>query len=269
MRTALVISGIAHLVVIVLAITGLPWFGRERLPDLEVIPVELVEAVEEQAQAPEAEPEKRPEPEPEPESRPEPEPEPEPAVAAVPETRPEPPRPPEPEVAPLAPSTPRVVPQRRPRPPSRFDPKRIAALIDKSAKEEPPKPAPSNQLDVSKILKKANRSALEQARLVADLRSAIRSQVEPCWSVPAGARYAEELTVRIRIYLLPDGTLARPPEVLDGHKVNEPGGDFFRVASESARRAVQRCAPLKLPRETYDIWRDIELTFDPSQMLGG
>lgn len=267
MRTSLLISAVFHLVLIVVAITGLPWLGKQRIPDLEVIPVELVEAIEEQAKAPE--PEREPDPEPEPEPEPEPGPEPEQAVAAVPETRPEPPRPPEPKVAPPTPSTPKVTPQARPKPPSRFDAQRIAALIDKTRKEDQPKPSESKKLDVSKILKQTSRSALEQARLVADLRGAIRSQVEPCWSVPAGARYAEELTVRIRIYLLPNGALARPPEIMDSHMVNEQGGDFFRVASESARRAVQRCAPLKLPRETYDIWRDIELTFDPSQMLGG
>jgi outer membrane biosynthesis protein TonB len=264
------------LALIIVAIFGLPWINREKMPDLEVIPIELIEAVEEQAKAPEPEkkpePETKPEPEPEPEPEPTPKPEPKPepeSVAATPATRPEPPSPPEPEAVP-SPTAPPVSPLRKPKPPSRFDANKLAALIDKKIEDEPaPKKAETSKLDVSKILEKTSRSALEQARLVADLRGAIRSQVEPCWSVPAGARYAEELTVRIRIYLHPNGALARAPEIMDSHKLSGPDGDFFRVASESARRAVQRCAPLDLPRETYDLWRDIELTFDPSKMLGG
>ena len=75
--------------------------------------------------------------------------------------------------------------------------------------------------------------------------------------------------MKIRIYLLPDGNLARPPEIVDQMRMNLPGQGYFRVAAESARRAVQRCAPLKLPVESYDIWRDTELTFDPKEMLEG
>ena len=272
MRTALTISAIGHVALIIIAIVGLPWIGREKMPDLEVIPIELVEAVEEQAKAPapeskpELEPETKPEPEPDPEPEPKPEPE---AVAAAPSVRPEPPSQPEPEAVP-SPTAPTVSPLRKPRPPSRFDANRLAALIDKKIEDEPaPRKSETSKLDVSRLLQNTSRSALEQARIVADLRGAIRSQVEPCWSVPAGARYAEELTVRIRIYLHPNGALARAPEIMDSDKLSGPDGDFFRVASESARRAVQRCAPLDLPRETYDLWRDIELTFDPGKMLGG
>ena len=58
-------------------------------------------------------------------------------------------------------------------------------------------------------------SRLESLRITAGLQDAIRSQVEPCWSVPAGARDAENLQVRIRIYMRPDGDLARPPVIVD------------------------------------------------------
>ncbi|MEX1147954.1 MAG: cell envelope integrity protein TolA, partial [Sphingomonadales bacterium] len=261
-----------HITLLVLAIVGLPWSARYEVIDLETVSVELVEAIEEQATAPE------------PEAEPEPEPEPEPtAVAAAPpppEPSPEPPRPdpvPEPTPAPAPPETtpeptPQVAsaaPQMRPRPPSRFDANRLAALLDKSIKEDEPVEQPRRDLDVSAIMERSNRSEIQQARVVADLRSAIRSQVEKCWSVPAGARYAENLQVRIRIWLNPNGALARPPEIMDAARGRGADGEFFRVASESARRAVQRCAPLQLPAETYDLWKDIELTFDPSEMLGG
>ena len=43
---------------------------------------------------------------------------------------------------------------------------------------------------------------------------------------------------------------------------------FFRAAADSARRAVQECSPLKnLSPEKYQTWRDMEMTFNPKDML--
>ncbi|HEY8351936.1 MAG TPA: hypothetical protein VIK87_05285, partial [Sphingomonadales bacterium] len=111
------------------------------------------------------------------------------------------------------------------------------------------------------------RSETERRQLSAGLQDLIRSQIQPCWSVPAGAQSAENLQVEIRIYLHPNGALARAPEIVDTARMARD--DYYRVAAESARRAVQRCAPLKLPPETYDLWREIVLSFDPKDMLGG
>jgi hypothetical protein len=109
------------------------------------------------------------------------------------------------------------------------------------------------------------RAGLENALLIQKLHGDIVKQIEPCWHVPVGAPNAEELKVTLRVFLLPDGALADVPEIVDGQHGQDK---FHRIAAERARRAVQRCAPLKLPAETYDIWRQIELVFDPSMMLG-
>jgi hypothetical protein len=47
------------------------------------------------------------------------------------------------------------------------------------------------------------------------------------------------------------------------------GDPFFRAAAESVLRAIRRCQPFNMPVEKYASWRNIELTFDPSRMLGG
>ncbi|MDA1133214.1 MAG: cell envelope integrity protein TolA, partial [Proteobacteria bacterium] len=96
---------------------------------------------------------------------------------------------------------------------------------------------------------------------------AFRAKVESCWSIPAGAREAADLVVTLRIFLNPDGSLAGRPEIVDGERMNRPGGEFFRTAAESAIRAVLRCAPYEmLPAAKYDSWRDIRLTFDPREL---
>ena len=73
------------------------------------------------------------------------------------------------------------------------------------------------------------------------------------------------MRVTIGIDLLPDGSLAAEPRVLD------TGFDpLSQIAAESAIRAVRICAPYDmLPPEKYSAWRDIEFIFDPREMLGG
>lgn len=96
----------------------------------------------------------------------------------------------------------------------------------------------------------------------ADLPAAIKAQVEPCWNVPAGAREVGPLKIQIRLDLTVDGALAAAPQIIDDGRMDD---DFYRRVAESARAAVQRCAPLKLPPESYARWRSSILTFDAQQ----
>ncbi len=54
-------------------------------------------------------------------------------------------------------------------------------------------------------------------------------------------------------------------EVQDTMRMSDP---LYRVAAETAMRAVRRCSPFdKLPKEKYDSWKEMTMTFDPSEML--
>ncbi len=124
----------------------------------------------------------------------------------------------------------------------------------------------------SKTTARAEASAAEARELtireIDALRLTIRQQIELCWSVPGGARDAENLTVRVHFFLNSDGSLARPPEVVDQARMFAAGGDFYRTAAESARRAVLQCSPLaNLPIDKYEYWREVTLTFKPKDML--
>jgi outer membrane biosynthesis protein TonB len=260
MRLGMAISAMLHLAALAVVLIGLP-SRRDVLDTLpENIPVDFV-VIEDQAKMPKA-----PEPPPEPVAAPAP-----PPAAAVPlpvKPRPKPrpaKKPPQAKRPPLLAS---VMPRVKPRAPRRFDTSSIAALLDTSKRERETAPPARKKTETPRPATPLRRSALEAARLTASLKEAMRRQIERCWSVPAGAREAENLVVHIRVTLNPDGSLARPPEILDRARLTKPGEDFFRSAAESARRAVQKCAPLKLPRESYDIWRITELVFDPSKMLG-
>ena len=226
------------------------------------------------ARPPEPEP---PLPEPEPIKVPPPEPETKVALVVpepVPKPQPKPKPPPKPVV-----KVAKVVPKPTPKPKARAKPKRedfsadqIAALLDKKLKKKPreQKPPKERQRVAIRIPPQSAPSKLAIRPLTMSEKDAIRFQIQQCWSVPAGARDAEDLSVRIRLFLNPDGSLRGPPEIVERARMNEDGQAFFRGAAESARRAVLRCSPLKnLPVAKYNSWREIELTFDPSEMLRG
>ena len=44
---------------------------------------------------------------------------------------------------------------------------------------------------------------------------------------------------------------------------------FFVLSTESALRAVRICQPLKVPPTGYERWKELQLNFDPTEMLKG
>ena len=50
--------------------------------------------------------------------------------------------------------------------------------------------------------------------------------------------------------------------------MNKPSEKYFRTLAESALRAVRRCDPIKVPDpERYDNWKNLQLNFDPREIL--
>ncbi|GAB4573751.1 MAG: hypothetical protein Tsb008_09000 [Rhodothalassiaceae bacterium] len=249
---------------------GLPHLGRD-LPDIpDLIPVDFV-MIDERTTTDRHE---EPEPaaaKPEPLTAREEAPPPVASAEAVPlPDSPAPKQPvakPEPKPAPPAPVL-RVAPRVKPKPPVRFDERSLASLIDKSAKKLTP-PAPKTEAE-EKPKEAARPTPLSASIVTATLQEAIRQKVQGCWSVPAGARDAGSMRVTIRLTLGRDGRLLRQPQIVDAGDLSAPGREFYRTVAESARRAVQICEPYDmLPPENYDLWRQMEFVFDPSEMLGG
>jgi membrane protein involved in colicin uptake len=143
-------------------------------------------------------------------------------------------------------------------PAPKFDPKRVEALLDKrdptrlAAAGETINNAPSFGL-----------SSAKDAHLSLNELEAFRARLAQLWTPPAGARSPQELVVVVRVRLKPDGTLAAPPEVLNS------GTSLYYIASrDSAKRAVIRGQPYDMFKpEHYEQWKDIEITFDPRDMI--
>ena len=143
-----------------------------------------------------------------------------------------------------------------------FDPNNIAALIDKSKED-----FGETNKKLDKITQSQD-SSMDSSKLTLSEEDALKAQIFGCWSIPLGLPYNEDLLVRIKLKLKPDGTLIKT-EILDHARMNMPGQGFFKVLAESALRAIQLCQPLKVPTSGYERWKDLQLNFDAREMLGG
>jgi hypothetical protein len=127
--------------------------------------------------------------------------------------------------------------------------------------DAPPKPqriaaaAPSSQ----------PQAPLDEALTASQIDLIIR-KIEGCWDVPAGARDAKNLDIEIKAALNPDGTVRQAVIVDTGRYAGDP---FFRAAADSAKRALldPRCSPLPVPPDKYEAWHNLDLFFNPKDLL--
>ncbi|MEX0852941.1 MAG: hypothetical protein WD036_06625 [Bauldia sp.] len=296
MRSGLAVSVAGHTLLIAWGLFSLPAPSPLNATEIEAIPVDFVEirdgtslpkglqtaALVEKVTPPE--PAKKPEePPPLPKPTPaKPEPPPPPPV-------PEPPAPqpaPEPAAAPAAtlpaeqqaaaPDEPAAAPpldrvpepRLRPKPPKpapeitkkpkdkEFDVDQITAMLDK-----PSSPASQTPPDLPAAFGTASGSP--DAKMTESELDALRARLAQCWSPPLGWTDPSEVRVVLMVHLNADGSVNGAPQVVEA-----PGGRYAQLAPESAARAVRRCAPYILPPEKYDTWKQVRVTFDPTDMSG-
>lgn len=96
-----------------------------------------------------------------------------------------------------------------------------------------------------------------------NLADMIRSQVTPCWNPPQAEDNSGHVTIVMRIRLGRDGGVLGAPALSRIGGQTAVNGAYANALAGSVRRAILRCAPLRLPPELYDAWADVELNFDP------
>ena len=135
-------------------------------------------------------------------------------------------------------------PKKPPRPQPKFDKDKIAALLDK---REPQRNAATG-----------NAAKLSQSEI-----DALRARLMALWSPPVGAQDADSAQITIRIRFKRDGTLEIGPQVL-----TSGSGARFNAMRDSAVRAVLVGQPYTMLRpDHYDIWKEIDFTFDTKDMF--
>ena len=143
-----------------------------------------------------------------------------------------------------------------------FDPNNIAALIDKSKEQS------AETTNKTSKITQSNQKNITTSALTLSEEDALKAQIFGCWSIPLGLPYNENLLVRIKLSLKPDGTVINS-EILDHARMNKPGQGFYKVLAESALRAIRLCQPLRVPSTGYERWKDLQLNFDAREMLKG
>ncbi|WP_174274024.1 hypothetical protein, partial [Sphingomonas bacterium] len=100
------------------------------------------------------------------------------------------------------------------------------------------------------------------------LAAAIKRQVQPCYELGALAGTpAMQIVTVLRLRFNRDGSVAGTPQVVDQSGVNDANRGYRQQIADLSRRAVLRCAPLKLPAELYEGgWEELEMGFIPGQM---
>lgn len=120
--------------------------------------------------------------------------------------------------------------------------------------------------DTKEKVEKTSKGPMDPgAQLSMSVKDSIKRQIEQCWNPPAGNKDAAKLQVLLDISLKRDGTVAHV-HIIDNSRYT--GDDLYQVAADAAVRAVYKCSPLQdLPADQYDVWRNLEFNFDPSDLI--
>jgi colicin import membrane protein len=141
----------------------------------------------------------------------------------------------------------------------------MTALLDKTPDKSAPRAASKPKVKRKKRVGPRAGAFDGRAEQLAinQIAGVMQAKMRECWRLPTGGVGADQMIVTVRVRLRRDGLLAAYPEVQ-----NTSSSPFFRIAAESVKRALKACEPYDLPPDKYDIWRDMDLAFDPSAMYG-
>lgn len=139
--------------------------------------------------------------------------------------------------------------------------KKEQAQLDELFEEASTKPEPVQQTAQAS----GKSEPVIDAAFVNELMGKIQSQISQCWNIPIGAEDVQNIKVRLFIALTSTGAVT-DVKIIDQLQYNTD--NVYRVVADSAIWAVKECSPLQgLPADKYDVWKEIEFTFDPSLAL--
>ena len=170
-------------------------------------------------------------------------------------------------------AAPTVSPRPRTRPERPAPPTEVAATPDPE-----PAPDPTPEPEVADEVADAVATALAdtlagignapQPGLSASEADRLRLAIQQCWNIGTLSTEAQQITITVGFSMTPGAM----PEQGTIYIVDSSGGSDGAVsqAFAAARRAIIRCASTTdgygLPTESYEAWRDVEITFNPEGM---
>jgi len=151
-------------------------------------------------------------------------------------------------------------PDTPPRDAPQFNADQVAALLDKRD--------PQRQMAAAETLNNQpnlGASSGAAAQLSQSEIDALRARISSCWSPPPGINASSKIYVVLRVLFKQDASMSREPVLVEGS-----ASALGPALAESAKRALLLCQPFTMLKpEHYDQWKDLELKFDPQELLGG
>jgi hypothetical protein len=147
------------------------------------------------------------------------------------------------------------------KPPAKFDANQVAALLDHREPQRQLAAAETPSSVAALGAPTGHAAHLSQSEL-----DALRAKLISLWNPPpAVSTHPDLYIVAIRIRLGRDHRLIGQPEVL-----TSGDGPLFEATRDSAVRAVIQAQPYDmLSLTTYDVWKEIDINFDPKDVFGG
>jgi outer membrane biosynthesis protein TonB len=143
----------------------------------------------------------------------------------------------------------------------KFNADQVAQLLDK--REPQRQVATAQSLNDSATLGAA--IGAQDAQLSQSEIDALRARISSCWSPPPGIDANSRVYVVLRVLFKTDGSMVQTPTLVEGS-----ASALGPALAESAKRALLLCQPFTMLKpQHYDQWKDLELKFDPHELLGG
>ena len=107
--------------------------------------------------------------------------------------------------------------------------------------------------------------ATEAADIASTLVAAFRRHLKTCSKLPASLSGADDVKVKLRVLMTPEGRLAAEPILIEASaSMKGP------LLMQGAIRALQACQPYAmLPADRYGEWKVIDLSFTPQDFTSG
>ena len=123
--------------------------------------------------------------------------------------------------------------------------------------------------EVDKVENKSTDESNENEALSISEIDLLRQQLSSCWNAPAGAVIVPGMVVKISAKVLQNMKVSTSSvRIVDTNiaKTNP----FYGPITDSAMRTLlnPQCTPLKLPKDKYNLWKNLTITFDYSIMKG-
>jgi outer membrane biosynthesis protein TonB len=143
----------------------------------------------------------------------------------------------------------------------KFDANQVAQLLDK---RDPQRQVASNAT-LNDVANLGAASGAQDAQMSQSEIDALRARISSCWSPPPGIDANSKVYVVLRVLFKPDGTLSHEPVLVEA-----TASSLGPALADSAKRALLLCQPFTMLKpDHYDQWKDLELKFDPHELLGG